>query len=203
MPVQGLDLSAVTESTFNGSAVEQINLNGSEIWVGVTHAMTPVNGSVLREFMGSWLAFPQIYCDSNNNAYARNYTWEYSGWPGSLVVTSATTTRGGVTTSTTPFIDYDISTANLVDTSPIAWKVSTKDSYGNDFIVNFISSVTNNTISFDHQGYSQIAGTNHYTASITWDPTTLTFGPFNITTISITDWNRPPIWEIYPGFSLT
>ena len=34
MPVQSIDLSAVTDATFNGSAVEQINLNGVEIWVG-------------------------------------------------------------------------------------------------------------------------------------------------------------------------
>lgn len=32
MPTQSIDLSAVTETTFNGSDVEQINLNGSGIW---------------------------------------------------------------------------------------------------------------------------------------------------------------------------
>jgi hypothetical protein len=32
MPTQSIDLSAVTEANFNGSAVEQINLNGVEVW---------------------------------------------------------------------------------------------------------------------------------------------------------------------------
>ena len=32
MPVQSIDLSAVTDATFGGSAVEQINLNGAGIW---------------------------------------------------------------------------------------------------------------------------------------------------------------------------
>jgi hypothetical protein len=34
MPTQSIDLSAVTDATFNGSTVEKINLNGSEIWTG-------------------------------------------------------------------------------------------------------------------------------------------------------------------------
>lgn len=32
MPVQSIDLSTVTDATFNGSAVEQINLNGAGVW---------------------------------------------------------------------------------------------------------------------------------------------------------------------------
>ena len=32
MPVQSIDLSAVTDATFNGSTVEQINLNGTGVW---------------------------------------------------------------------------------------------------------------------------------------------------------------------------
>jgi hypothetical protein len=32
MPTQSIDLSAVTDTTFGGSAVEQINLNGAGIW---------------------------------------------------------------------------------------------------------------------------------------------------------------------------
>jgi hypothetical protein len=35
MPTQSIDLSAVTDTTFNGTAVDAVNLNGSEIWTGV------------------------------------------------------------------------------------------------------------------------------------------------------------------------
>lgn len=34
MPTQSIDLSAVTDANFNGSAVDKVNLNGVEIWVG-------------------------------------------------------------------------------------------------------------------------------------------------------------------------
>ena len=44
MPVQSIDLSGVTDATFNGSAVEQINLNGSGIWT------KPLAGYSLRAF---------------------------------------------------------------------------------------------------------------------------------------------------------
>jgi len=52
MPVQSLDLSAVTDATFDGSTVEQINLNGSGIWTkplsyptGQARIWGPMNGS--------------------------------------------------------------------------------------------------------------------------------------------------------------
>lgn len=46
MPVQSLDLSTVTDATFNGSAVEQINLNGASIWTMPVTA--PTNTHVVR-----------------------------------------------------------------------------------------------------------------------------------------------------------
>jgi len=42
---QSIDLSTITDATFNGSDVEQINLNGSGIWTKVTDNWPTVDGS--------------------------------------------------------------------------------------------------------------------------------------------------------------
>ena len=64
MPVQSIDLSGVTDATFDGSAVEQINLNGVEIWAG-----------------GPELMFVQ---DANNTFWMRPHSsfGNITGWPG-------------------------------------------------------------------------------------------------------------------------
>ena len=59
MPVQSIDLSAVTDATFNGSAVEQIDLNGTGIWT------KPSAGSAL------YTPFEQL----------ATYTWYQPGQP--------------------------------------------------------------------------------------------------------------------------
>ncbi len=200
---QSINLGNVTEANFNGSTVEQINLNGTGIWTKILHAMTPVNASAVNPTPTFYRLSPQVYCDSNNNAYVRNWSGLYLGANFTLTVTSATTSRGGLVTSTVPFIDYDTATGNLRNTGTISWRYNTADSYGNWFIVNQTASTLNNTISFVHHGSSQIAGTNHYTASITWNPSTSTFGALSVTTISVNQWNRTPDWSLPTGFTLT
>jgi len=48
MPTQSIDLSGISAVNFNGSAVEQINLNGAGIWTkpvdGVVYALEGVTG---------------------------------------------------------------------------------------------------------------------------------------------------------------
>lgn len=60
MPVQSIDLSAVTGTTFNGSAVDAINLNGTEVWSG---------SSALKWF----IRLPTGTTKTNNDIY-------YTGW---------------------------------------------------------------------------------------------------------------------------
>ena len=66
MPVQSIDLSAVTDATFGGSAVEQINLNGAGIWTA-----PPSGGNLLWDFPAGM---------PTSNPYGQTMdAWEYGG----------------------------------------------------------------------------------------------------------------------------
>lgn len=63
MPTQSIDLSAVTDATFNGTALDAINLNGVEIWTG--------GGIMLWDFPAGM--------DTTNPTGNTMSTWEYGG----------------------------------------------------------------------------------------------------------------------------
>ena len=74
MPVQSIDLSTVTEATFNGSDVEQINLNGTGIWTkpiaGFTAYTTTANSNNnLLIANGIYVKLPSRY-DTFTRAYS-------------------------------------------------------------------------------------------------------------------------------------
>jgi len=73
MPTQSIDLSAVTEANFNGSAVEQINLNGAGVWtkpvVGPLLAVQPYNSTTLTTANNIYLSLPNRF-DNFVRAYS-------------------------------------------------------------------------------------------------------------------------------------
>ena len=139
MPVQGLDLSATTlETNFNGSAVEQINLNGSGIW-------TKPGG------------FPAVDSSWTETYSTVGYSSYYNALASNSYYTKLTSTANSLAWYTLRTDHYhqigSPSEANAYFPFPVLRKAGITDI---DFFISFISSGINN----DHVFRSQMTYNN-------------------------------------------
>jgi hypothetical protein len=142
MPVQGLALSAVTDATFNGSAVDKVNLNGVEIWVGGIN-ISPLGTNVIRGIFRQSEIFNNLYVATNGDVYVMSGTHSTGGFgsPAYTDILTGTKTLDGRTVTLYPVISFDAN-GNLKAQPLQKYNNREYDGYNNIFI-SYLNVTTN------------------------------------------------------------
>ncbi len=129
MPTQNIDLSEVTDATFGGSAVEQINLNGTGVWTMPTTGITFTQSSLLpinyRAIQADGGATYQLVAKNGNLYHGQMHHYGMSA-------RSNLTVDSNMSYNSTPLITS--SGMNAYDKT-IGFTLSTSHNYGNYTVI--------------------------------------------------------------------
>lgn len=209
MPTQTINFDSVDSSTYNGSEVSSIILNGSQIWEAASGPVIAPTGFWWAGVEGSVLTGPFawamwgscLYVDATTNSmYAveiANQGMNAFGNPISTGISSAKKTLNGYTVTQNPIISFD-SNGNLINRSVQNIYSQDYDSY-NNLTTHYIEiSTSNNVVTANRNPptFGEFNGNNANGKVVsTWNPSTLTWS--HQLTPSDTGWNlgvQEPGW---------
>jgi hypothetical protein len=193
---QSIDFSAVADATFNGSTVEQINLNGSEIWaksLGVT--VSPLGGEARRTSHAASYLIPFVYVHTNGDIYTMFGSWNNTNWnsPAYTDAITGSQTLNGRLVSQYPLISFDEN--GLLKQQPVQkYDMREYDGYGN-ILISHLVATTNaaaQTLHINRSPNSFFGFGDNYangSATYTWDAASKSFSVVGVQ--SNTNWQQP------------
>lgn len=207
MPVQSIDLSAVTDATFNGVSLDAINLNGSEIWAGGIN-ISPLGSNVHHSSWNMMYVIPHLYVDGNGDIYIHEVNAGVNAFNQAmeLDIITGTKTLDGRTVSQYPLISFD-SNGNLKSAPVQKFNITGYNSYGN-IQGSYLVATTNASAQTLHinrspNSYETWAGglqANGH-ATYTWDVSSKSFSV--VSQGSTTDWAIGVTTSFPPGLTIS